>query len=64
MSLPFMGEKGVYVIKVNSRSEVVDKEDYSVSANGIRLQQDRSATNRASEAILKYADSEDLRFKF
>jgi peptidyl-prolyl cis-trans isomerase D len=64
LSKPFMGEKGVYIIKVNSRSELVDKEDYSVSANGIRLQQDRSATNRASEAILKYADSEDFRFKF
>ena len=61
-SKAFKGDKGVYVVRVDKRN-LEEKEDYSVSANALKLLKERSLTNRVQQALIDKAAAEDFRYK-
>ena len=62
-SLPFKGEKGVYVVRCDNCSEA-DQKNLFLTKGTIQSKLEGNAINRAQDALYESAESADYRYKF
>lgn len=59
-----VGEQGVYIIKVISKTEASDKKDYSSDRKQLASSQKYSQVNKLNNAIQELTEIDDERYKY